>query len=1061
MEDFPAAQSDVLSEQGETKDFSVSGAGKLCASPSCAVANGDGSLVDDDEDICRICRAPGEPDNPLRYPCACRGSIKYVHQDCQLQWLNRRKISRCEVCKYEFSFVPVYANNAPARLPPKEFVLGLAAKVFRLLGLLQHFAYFLFVWLFVIPFITHWFWELAFFKSFGEAQSLFLSHLTVTTILADCLHGFLLSLGIAYIFLGVTFIRVIVPREPRGAPGLVNIGVAANENEGNAGGMQGIAHIFQIIKRNAVLLADWWKVSIARVMVRIGIVEIAALNELVDMRAPLFPFDENAVAVIASNLVFIVVGVLLPFSLGRIATILQFWLFSSPTAQILSSLMPWIETAFLSVNTTVNDASNAITYYVLYFYGVDVRSQVSGGATEILNPEIATVDKALDGVGEQMNGIPVLSDDTTLFIGYVVILAFVLFYLGTISVIRYARGEPLALQRLSGIAFKIDAVLSSVRRFSALFRRAITMVSRNFLTLLKIAFVFGVKVGLFPLMCGWWLDLCTVRMFGQTIADRVELSVKHPVLMSLAYWTVGICYLLYVSIHLNLIRQVLRRGVLYFLPDIADQNNFFRRMIECPVYEHVCSILLRVGVHGSLIVMLVFFPVKLVSVIAPSAFPLNIFYSEAKTVAAIILRRCIFHFGIPCTVRFYYPSATFKSLLQKWLHVIGSILGLSEFLLPRDEGNDGNVEPLRRMRVRNLTVVAIIEGSIVGTHMQGNTDATEDNQKEKLDSQFALRILTFLVLAWITALVFNSLIMAIPLFLGRTLFQVASHLLISHGFKNDDVCSLIVGSCIIRVIGIGAKYAAEHVQTRGLGPFLSQIWQRCTTTFKICFFVLLWIFVVPILIGLLLALVMTVPIQLPLALDEDSVTVLFQYWILGLLFSITTIGLVIVDSMHSENERWDVKLEKLLNDGLFHRPALWVLQEILVPMTMWLLAALCTPYMLGRLILATIGCPMQVESPIHRFVWPGCFALSLMWFCTKIIYACMMSLHDSIRDDRYCVGQRLRDYGEGVGEKAKEDENTSGLEYDFDNEDENAFELLFADENDDDNALELQNEDQH
>jgi len=56
---------------------------------------------DDDEeeegDVCRICRNPGDAENPLRYPCACSGSIKFVHQDCLLQWLNHSNARQCEV----------------------------------------------------------------------------------------------------------------------------------------------------------------------------------------------------------------------------------------------------------------------------------------------------------------------------------------------------------------------------------------------------------------------------------------------------------------------------------------------------------------------------------------------------------------------------------------------------------------------------------------------------------------------------------------------------------------------------------------------------------------------------------------------------------------------------------------------------------------------------------------------------------------------------------------------------------------------------------------------------
>jgi E3 ubiquitin-protein ligase MARCH6 len=32
-------------------------------------------------DTCRICSAPGEPEQPLFYPCKCSGTIRYIHQD--------------------------------------------------------------------------------------------------------------------------------------------------------------------------------------------------------------------------------------------------------------------------------------------------------------------------------------------------------------------------------------------------------------------------------------------------------------------------------------------------------------------------------------------------------------------------------------------------------------------------------------------------------------------------------------------------------------------------------------------------------------------------------------------------------------------------------------------------------------------------------------------------------------------------------------------------------------------------------------------------------------------
>ncbi|XP_062101931.1 probable E3 ubiquitin ligase SUD1 isoform X2 [Humulus lupulus] len=993
-------------------------------------ANIDGVV---DEDECRICRSPGEPGNPLRYPCACRGTIKYVHQDCLLQWLNRRKISHCEVCKHEYSYAPVYASDAPARLPPQEFVIGLAAKLFHLLRIFRHFVYLLVIWLLAIPFVTHWIWEFAFFKGFSEFKILFTSHLTVAAIFADCMHGFLLSLGMAYIFLGIAFIRISFLQEPIGAPGLANRILAGNEIAENAGRRQGVPDVLQLIKRIVAFLFNWWKMLISRIVIYLGIVEIVPPNEFGNMQ---FPFDENAFAVVASNMVFVVVLVLLPFCLGRTATFLQYWFFTHDTAETVSSVVSMIEIALLSVSNTTKDALNAITYFILYHRGVSMPSQVLKGDSKILNTEIIKMNKASISVNglvsagllnEQLDGTLSLSDDATLFIGYMVILSFILLYLGTVSMMRYARGEPLTLQRLSGIASKINALWCLIRRFFTLFRQVMTMVSRNFLAIVKVSVILGVNFGIFPVICGWWLDVCTLRIFGQTITGRIAFLVNNPILLSLAYWTVGISYLIYVFVHVNLMKEVFRDGVFFFFPDIADPENYFGRMIECPVFKHARGFLLLVGVHGSLIVMLVFLPIKLVILYAPSVFPLNLF-SEAKSVAAFSLRRCLFHFGVPCTIRFYYPSATFKVLIQKWLTVTCSLLSLSDFLHPRHENNDGNVEPLRQQRAHNVSTVALIEGPNAGLRTSGS-DATDDAKGEEgqeADYRFVLRVIILLVLAWMTALVFNSLMMAIPVLLGRTFFQAASHLLLSHGFKYDDFCSFIIGSCMMRAVIICGKYAVEHVQTRGVGALLSQMGHSCMNAFKFCAVVSSVMFVIPVVIGLLLDLVVVVPIRLPL--DEGTVSTLFQCWVLGWLFLITLFGLVMVDNVHSVDERWLVKLQRTVSDGLAHQPALWLLKEILVPTTTRILIALCTPCMLVRLAFSVLGYPFPVKSAIHRFFWPGCFAFSILWFSSKIIYAFIIYLHNRIRDDRYCVGRRLQDYGESTQRKLVEEENALALQ---------------------------------
>ncbi|KAI3704054.1 hypothetical protein L1987_74261 [Smallanthus sonchifolius] len=277
----------------------------------------------EEEDVCRICRNPGDADNPLRYPCACSGSIKFVHQDCLLQWLNQSNARQCEVCKHPFSFSPVYAENAPARLPFQEFVVGMAMKAYH-----------------VLQFFLR-------LRINGEAQGLFLSHISTTVILTDCLHGFLLSASIVFIFLGATSLRDYFrhlreiggqegdredegdrngARVARRQPAQANRNLNGEGNGEDAGGAQGIAGAGQMIRRNAENVAARWEMQAARLEAHVEQIfdglddgdgaEDVPFDELVGIQGPVFHLVENAFTVLASNMIFLGVVILVPFHLG-------------------------------------------------------------------------------------------------------------------------------------------------------------------------------------------------------------------------------------------------------------------------------------------------------------------------------------------------------------------------------------------------------------------------------------------------------------------------------------------------------------------------------------------------------------------------------------------------------------------------------------------------------------------------------------------------------------------------------------------------------------------------
>mmetsp|Transcript_4983 Transcript_4983/g.6165 ORF Transcript_4983/g.6165 Transcript_4983/m.6165 type:complete len:1227 (+) Transcript_4983:143-3823(+) len=73
------------------------------------------------ENNCRVCRGEGTLSQPLLHPCKCRGSIKYIHQDCLLEWLkhSNKSTKKCDICNTPYKFRTIYDPQMPERIPIK------------------------------------------------------------------------------------------------------------------------------------------------------------------------------------------------------------------------------------------------------------------------------------------------------------------------------------------------------------------------------------------------------------------------------------------------------------------------------------------------------------------------------------------------------------------------------------------------------------------------------------------------------------------------------------------------------------------------------------------------------------------------------------------------------------------------------------------------------------------------------------------------------------------------------------------------------------------------------
>ncbi|KXT02682.1 hypothetical protein AC578_1157 [Pseudocercospora eumusae] len=127
-------------------------------------------------DTCRICRSEGTPEEPLFYPCKCSGSIKFVHQECLMQWLSHSQKKHCELCKTPFRFTKLYDANMPTTLPWTVFLrracLHLAVMTLRAGRALLVTA----VWLLLLPYFVRWAWRWMFWiADLGWAREAYVS----------------------------------------------------------------------------------------------------------------------------------------------------------------------------------------------------------------------------------------------------------------------------------------------------------------------------------------------------------------------------------------------------------------------------------------------------------------------------------------------------------------------------------------------------------------------------------------------------------------------------------------------------------------------------------------------------------------------------------------------------------------------------------------------------------------------------------------------------------------------------------------------------------------------
>lgn len=120
----------------------------------------------EDVDTCRICRGEGSKEEPLFYPCKCSGSIKFVHQNCLMEWLSHSQKKHCELCKTPFRFTKLYSPHMPNSVPLLVFTRQAIVHAYKSLLSWWRLQLVLFVWGACLPYCMRSVWRALFW--FGD-----------------------------------------------------------------------------------------------------------------------------------------------------------------------------------------------------------------------------------------------------------------------------------------------------------------------------------------------------------------------------------------------------------------------------------------------------------------------------------------------------------------------------------------------------------------------------------------------------------------------------------------------------------------------------------------------------------------------------------------------------------------------------------------------------------------------------------------------------------------------------------------------------------------------------
>ncbi|KAL5467202.1 hypothetical protein EMCRGX_G031401 [Ephydatia muelleri] len=1026
-----------------------------------------------EEDICRVCRTAATAGRPLFYPCLCTGSIKYIHQDCLVQWLRHSGKEYCELCNHRFQFAPIYRPDMPARLPVSDLVYGISQGTLTNLRHWMHLSFVAFMWLVIVPICIYRIYRFLLYGSMWSVVTFPLELLSLDNLFMDGIYGLVVVFVSLVGFISLVWLKdqlgngggppwlendpqqgeierqILEEVQDRGGEGGVEEEQGEQE-EGNAPLdvteamrlemeiQECTEHLNRLVEDRFKQQMDTVKRSILDHFERPVAQSAAAAGiSAADFNA-VQPSNSVSVKMLA-DLRDEELHLEYEQRIHREMALRLIQYRGNTESPEMEDMLPEEQELILRIRRLQTDwqiarqreeeaaeqqrrqQQEANDRWFHRFIG---RPQEEPGQ-RAANPPRPNIGVALAGLarepaedqgvgGDNMDELTwsrlLGLDGSFRFLEHVVWLIL----LNSALIVAFAAAislwEFLGIVTWQGVVcIFVGYVVASLLIMVFYYGAGLARVPRvkNLLgfiyVAIKVGLILTVEAGIFPLMSGWWIDVCAMGLFGSTLKSRQTSLQSAPGTVMFLHWLAGMIFIFYFASFVILLREVLRPGVLWFLRNLNDQNfHPIQEMIGLPFQRHFRRFLMSCVMFGTSVIVIVLIPTKIVGYL-PGFLPYNLTLTSAVSVIREVqLELILLQFVIPTLLEHGNTRAGFKIFVQFWAHFTANVFGLHSYLLDRPQSG-GTVVDINEAVIRHIPYDPQFPGPVYDGPLQVTGPGYAPFKPYLRPRLFYLRILGFVAFSTCTAIVFCTVVLTLPVFAGR-------HLLVLAGVEGaPDIYTAAIGFYIISLACRAGSSLLGYL-VKGFKPFAQQLGVWTVQALKCLTAGVLLFVIIPLLLGHLVDLFVITPLRVP----TDRTPVFYQSteWALGMLHMKCTCGVIWLTNISFKRT-----LDQLYQGGIRNLNLTFVLKEVAWPVIVFLSLCILVPYIILMGVLPQIGFAYTTCLVSYRYFYPvlmlAAFSLCAIVFC---IQQCR-KLYNHIKNEKYLVGQQLVNYGnEMVGD---------------------------------------------